>query len=891
MVSLCVNENVWVDGRESSVLDGSYKATFDIPENHLEVTVGVVGGRSITLYNCESMGRDELTLGCSRYTPGIFEQPLSAITSVRANTPEGEMRCEAHKASTDEEAVYACTPNTATTTDTPAPTPTPLTPIAELSPAEVYQQVSSSIAFIETPSATGSAVLIGDLYLITNYHVVWPYESVRVVFPDRTELEGVPVVGWDPMADLAVLGPVDVSAKPLSLQYAMRDTPGIGSEVFLIGYPAEQDPFPEPSITRGLLSRVREWERLGMTYLQADAAVGSGQSGGALVNSKGHVVGISTFSFSDAGFALASSFADVMPIVERLIQGETTSGLSNRRLPLSQGSFGFTFDLRHPWDARAFLLDASAGTMLEVEIESLGDGAFQVSEALEGFGVFGGILRIDDGLTGVESGTVELASNGRHILQVKMFSEESSRFELSSNVKLRQIIDPDDGRTVTVGETVIGNFEHRSDRDWYSISLKEGWTVRVSTDSLVDTAIYISPQSSVYEAEYDDDGGGGLFGTNSELVYRAPHTGEFFIVVASLLEDRLGGYYLSVEPEREGTEAVAPTAVPNPAESTKSRLETVRDRGTLICASRNNIHGFGYLDAEGNNVGFDIDLCRAVAAAVLGDPSAIDIYNLTAAELGPTVQSGEVDMMVRTVTQTTSRDAHWGNFPQVMLYDGQGFMVRKDLGIASALDLKGMAVCVVSGTTTELNLYDFSKRHNLDITIKSFETTDETIDAYGGECQAYTNDRSQLAAISTFLDDPQAHTILPETISEEPLGPVVPHGDDQWFDIVKTVMAILIYGEAYDVSQDSVPSAPTGDTRIDRLLGIEGYFGQEHLGLSRTVAQDVLRAVGNYGEIYSRNLGPDGINLPREGSLNALWAYAPCQDCPKGGLIYAAPLR
>ena len=325
----------------------------------------------------------------------------------------------------------------------------------------------------------------------------------------------------------------------------------------------------------------------------------------------------------------------------------------------------------------------------------------------------------------------------------------------------------------------------------------------------------------------------------------------------------------------------------------QSRLQTVRERGTLICASRDNVPGFGYRDGSGNNVGFDIDLCRAVAAAVLGDPNAIDIRLITAAERGPTIQSGEVDLLVRTVTRTTARDALWGNFAQTMFYDGQGFMVRKDLGIASALDLKDLAVCVASGTTTELNLENFSRRHNLNITLMPFHYTEEVVSAYQeGECQAFTNDHSQLALLhSHILDDPQAHVILPERISEEPLGPVVPHGDDQWFDIVNTVMAILIYGEAYEISQNSIPSASTGDSRVDRLLGIRGSFGQERLGLSQTVAQDVLRAVGNYGEIYNRNLGPGVLAVPREGGPNALWAQAPCQDCPKGGQIYAAPLR
>ena len=327
-------------------------------------------------------------------------------------------------------------------------------------------------------------------------------------------------------------------------------------------------------------------------------------------------------------------------------------------------------------------------------------------------------------------------------------------------------------------------------------------------------------------------------------------------------------------------------------EDTRSRLESVKEAGKVVCASRNDVPGYGSLDSSGNNVGFDIDLCRALAAAVLGDSNAIELRLISAAERGPTIQSGEVDMLVRTVTWTSSRDAQWGNYAQTMFYDGQGFMIKKSLGVDSALELEGASVCVTQGTTTELNLQDFSNQNGLNITPLTFEDTDAVVAAYEeGQCDAFTNDRSQLAALGTALSDRSAHVILPETISEEPLGPVVPHGDDQWFDIVKTVMGILIYSEAYGVSSADVPSAATGDTKVDRLFGLEGSFGQESLGISQTAAQNVIRSVGNYGEIYDRNLGPDGINLPRENGRNALWASAPCTDCPKGGQIYSAPLR
>ena len=335
-----------------------------------------------------------------------------------------------------------------------------------------------------------------------------------------------------------------------------------------------------------------------------------------------------------------------------------------------------------------------------------------------------------------------------------------------------------------------------------------------------------------------------------------------------------------------------PVAAPDTVVTVEDRLADIKERGKVICASRNDVPGYGYLDESLNNVGFDIDLCRAVAAAVLGDSSAIEIRLITAAERGPTIQSGEVDMLVRTVTWTTSRDAQWGNYAQTMFYDGQGFMVSKDLGISSALELKDAAVCVTQGTTTELNLEDFSRQNNLNISPLTFEDTDLVIAAYeGGQCDAFTNDRSQLAALGSAFQNRDDHVILPETISEEPLGPVVPHGDDNWFDVVKTVMGILIYSEAFDVTSANVPTAKTGDTKVDRLFGLEGSFGQESLGLSQTVAQDVITAVGNYSEIYDRSLGPDGIGLGRENSRNALWNEAPCTACPKGGQIYSAPLR
>ncbi len=330
------------------------------------------------------------------------------------------------------------------------------------------------------------------------------------------------------------------------------------------------------------------------------------------------------------------------------------------------------------------------------------------------------------------------------------------------------------------------------------------------------------------------------------------------------------------------------------APAVRSRLDTVRERGRLVCASLNDTPGFGYVDEAGNNVGFDIDLCRAVAAAVLGDPDAVEIRLITAAERGPVMQSGEVDLLVYVTTWTTSRDANWGNFVQTMFYDGQGFMVPKSLGVTSAYQLAGAAVCVNTGTTSELNMADFFRQNSLDYDPKTFEEAQVAFEAYkSGACEVFTTDRSALTALRSSLANPEEHIILPETISEEPLGPMVPHGDEQWFDIVKAVMGILIYAEAYGINSANVDEIAAGDNvKAKRLLGTEGSFGQEELGLDQIVGQTVIKLVGNYGEIYDRNLGPGtGIDLPREGSRNALWSDAPCSDCPKGGQIYSQPLR
>jgi general L-amino acid transport system substrate-binding protein len=293
--------------------------------------------------------------------------------------------------------------------------------------------------------------------------------------------------------------------------------------------------------------------------------------------------------------------------------------------------------------------------------------------------------------------------------------------------------------------------------------------------------------------------------------------------------------------------------------------------------------GFGSLDGD-KNVGFDIDLCRAVAAAVLGDADAIEIVPLTAADRGPSLQTAEVDLLSRNVTWTSSRDAQWGNFTVVMFYDGQGFMVSKDSGITSTDQFDGATVCVTSGTTTEQNVSDFFRQNGMEFEAVIFEETAAVYSAFEeGRCNVTTSDRSQLVSVRSGFENPDDFIILPDIISKEPLTPAVPHGDDAWFDIVKLVMYGLINAEELGVTQANVESMKSSDNiNIKRLLGEEGDWGYADLGLDKDAIAAAIAAVGNYAEIYDRNLGPNAVvTLPR--GFNELWS--------NGGLIYAPPVK
>lgn len=313
-------------------------------------------------------------------------------------------------------------------------------------------------------------------------------------------------------------------------------------------------------------------------------------------------------------------------------------------------------------------------------------------------------------------------------------------------------------------------------------------------------------------------------------------------------------------------------------------LGAVKERGTLNCGVSQGLPGFSNKDERDNWTGFDVDFCRAVAAAIFGDPTKVLFVPLDATERFAALQSNKIDVLSRNSTWTMSRENSLGLlFAGVAYYDGQGFLVRRDTGIDTALLLGDKTVCTQTGTTTELNLNDYFRANDMKVKVLAMVTAEESLRAYDDRrCDVLTSDVSQLYAERLRLSAPDSHIILPEVISKEPLGPAVRQGDDQWFNLIKWTLYSLINAEELGVKSTTIDDAmKSSNPNIRRLIGTEGEFG-EQLGLTNDWAARSLRAVGNYGEIYERNVGKQSrLSIPR--GLNALWT--------QGGIQYAPPVR
>ena len=313
-------------------------------------------------------------------------------------------------------------------------------------------------------------------------------------------------------------------------------------------------------------------------------------------------------------------------------------------------------------------------------------------------------------------------------------------------------------------------------------------------------------------------------------------------------------------------------------------LQKVKEHGSLRCGVNPGLAGFSSKDDKGNWAGFDVDFCRALSAAIFSDPGKVEFIPLDSDSRLGALKDGKIDVLVRNTTWTMSRETEFAiNFAAVTYYDGQGFLVRHKLNVASALELDGATVCVLSGTTTELNLADYFRTNNMKFQALEFSTSDEAVKAYDkGRCTVLTSDVSQLFALKLNLSTPDDHMILADVISKEPLAPAVRFGDDQWFDVVKWTHFAMLDAEEMGIGSDTIDAAMRSEKPdVKRLIGTEGNFG-EQIGLTKDWAARIIRLVGNYGEVYERNVGiKSKLGIPR--GLNSLWT--------KGGIQYAPPIR
>jgi len=313
-------------------------------------------------------------------------------------------------------------------------------------------------------------------------------------------------------------------------------------------------------------------------------------------------------------------------------------------------------------------------------------------------------------------------------------------------------------------------------------------------------------------------------------------------------------------------------------------LDDVKAKGFVQCGVSQGLPGFSQPNSDGSWSGIDVDFCRGVAAAIFGDDTKVKYTPLSAKERFTALSSGEVDILSRNTTWTATRDTQLGiKFAGVNYYDGQGFMVRKDLGVSSALELSGASICTNTGTTTELNVTDYFTANKMQYELVAFEKADEVVAAYDSKrCDVYTTDASGLYAQRLKLTDPGSHVVLPEIISKEPLGPVVRQGDDQWFNIARWTLYAMVNAEELGVSKANVEAMKSSENpEVKRLLGLEGNFG-EGMGLGNDWAYNIVSKVGNYGESFDANVGPNTpLGIAR--GINALWSA--------GGIQYAAPIR
>lgn len=510
-----------------------------------------------------------------RRSPGTAWLPIMTLMTISLllfSGCAGVPSASSPSAPADTTATAAAASDTSSTTAAEyTPSDTPLT--AE----EVYRRTAQSLPFVETELWSGSGVLIEGGWILTNAHVVWPEQEARIVFADGTELKNVPLVHIDLVGDIALLGPIEVSQSPLGI--AGNEDVSIGSDVFLVGYPMESDAFPQPTIVKGILSRIREWKSEEITFFQTDATAAPGQSGGILVDKYGTVIGLSGLSFTDQRFGMVASTTDISRRIAGLLDDPDFSPIGNRRLPPPGiGNTQHNFWFSNYWEERTFFIHEAPGTELEIEAWSESD----ISMAL--YDSQGNELAYsDDVLSGTETITAVKDAGTPWYLQVYPLVEEELEIEVSANVSIPQMQDPDDGRSIAVGEKIYANIDIMNEYDHFKLRLDEGDQVRITAESvMVDPFIEVD-RGVNWQTIGDDDSGGGILGLNAEVVFEAPQTGEYFVIIGDSSGYDIGGYVLSVNAaddmsmdqeflpvEEEPADGTGTQPAPGPEESQES---------------------------------------------------------------------------------------------------------------------------------------------------------------------------------------------------------------------------------------------------------------------------------------------------------------------------------
>lgn len=440
-------------------------------------------------------------------------------------------------ATSDAEPATTAPSTTVATTTTTSTTAAPTTTSAAPTTRELFDRLSPSLAFISTDLGVGSGVLVEGGWIVTNAHVVWPFERVRVVFPDGTEIPGAPVVRSDMYRDLAIVGPVDVDAPQLRLDTAAEY--GVGDTVYLIGYPGEVERFPTPAITQGVISRVREWRAAQITFIQTDALIAGGQSGGALVSAQGEVLGVSGLGgFSESNFALVAASEDLGGVLEDLVAGRTPDRFDITPFEVAGGSTEQEVTLASYWHDAIFMLREPVGTVVSIQVGD-DDHDVVVTDSL-GYGV----VPDAEPTTSVEF-VVEY--DEPHFVFVTSRIPGATSTTVTSSHALVPFADPDDDTVLTPGDGYDGVIDVSGEYDVFRIPLFEGETVRLTVDGLFDPTLYLDQVGTDEPLAIDYDSGGGLFGTDAQLTYTALAAGEYLVVIADEMLQAGSGYHLTVE--------------------------------------------------------------------------------------------------------------------------------------------------------------------------------------------------------------------------------------------------------------------------------------------------------------------------------------------------------